>query len=231
MHKTKYKKLYSLLRIKIARLRESVYDIGKLKERHPEAKTDKGLKSKLKAQKKQASFQKTHMELWILEVSQSWNVRSIRWQTLMSRSFARIRLTRPSFICLVSKKILRTESKEAVRWADLLSLWRIEWWTWAVKVWVTSYGTAAADIEIREKEIISWDFLVNWQEQEWWSCPARRSHTQHAQRRTTKSKDVTIYGIYREEQIMGFFTELTRARMMELSGEKIAYAARAKKNH
>lgn len=65
MHKTKYKKLYSLLRIKIARLRESVYDIGKLKERHPEAKTDKGLKSKLKAQKKQASFQKTHMELRI----------------------------------------------------------------------------------------------------------------------------------------------------------------------
>ena len=54
---------------------------------------------------------------------------------------------------------------------------------------------------------------------------------QHAQRRTTKSKDVTIHGIYREEQIMGFFTELTRARMMELSGEKIAYAARAKKNH
>ena len=37
-----------MLRIKIARLRESVYDIGKLKERHPEAKTDKGLKSKLK---------------------------------------------------------------------------------------------------------------------------------------------------------------------------------------
>ena len=31
---------------------------------------------------------------------------------------------------------------------------------------------------------------------------------------------------------MGFFGELTRARMMELSGEKIAYAARAKKkNH
>jgi len=30
---------------------------------------------------------------------------------------------------------------------------------------------------------------------------------------------------------MGFFTELTRARMMELSGEKIAYAAHAKKNH
>ena len=54
---------------------------------------------------------------------------------------------------------------------------------------------------------------------------------QHAQRRTTKSKDVTIYGICREEQIMGFFGELTRARMMELSSEKIAYAARAKKNH
>ena len=30
---------------------------------------------------------------------------------------------------------------------------------------------------------------------------------------------------------MGFFGELTRARMMELSGEKIEYAARAKKNH
>ncbi len=30
---------------------------------------------------------------------------------------------------------------------------------------------------------------------------------------------------------MGFFGELTRARMMELSDEKIAYAARAKKNH
>ena len=53
------------------------------------------------------------------------------------------------------------------------------------KVWVTSYGTAAADIEIKRK------------------------------------------GDY----IMGFFGELTRARMMELSGEKIAYAARAKKNH
>lgn len=49
VYKTRYKNLYSLLRIKIARLRESVYDIGKLKERHPEAKTDKGLKSKLKA--------------------------------------------------------------------------------------------------------------------------------------------------------------------------------------
>ena len=65
----------------------------------------------------------------------------------MSRSFARIRLTKPSFICLVSK----------------------------------------------------------------------RKHI--------------AYDILWEEQIMGFFTELTRARMMELSGEKIAYAARAKKNH
>ena len=66
VHKTKYKKLYSLLRIKIARLRESVYDIGKLKERHPEAKTGESLRSKLKAPNKQASFlRRTHdYECW-----------------------------------------------------------------------------------------------------------------------------------------------------------------------
>lgn len=75
MHKTKYKKLYSLLSIEIARLRESVYDIGKLKERHPEAKTDESLRSKLKAPNKRASFQDAH------------TITNVGGESIMKRSF------------------------------------------------------------------------------------------------------------------------------------------------
>lgn len=76
MHKTKCKKLYSLLRIKIAQLRESVYDIGKLKERHPEAKTDESLRSKLKAPGKQASF-----------LRRAHTITNVGGESIMKRSF------------------------------------------------------------------------------------------------------------------------------------------------
>lgn len=76
VHKTKCKNLYSLLRIKIARLRESVYDIGKLKERHPEAKTDESLRSKLKALDKQASF-----------LRRAHTITNVGGESIMKRSF------------------------------------------------------------------------------------------------------------------------------------------------